>query len=54
VHRHANKPLIKQAVEKLYNVKVTDVRTMSARASRAAPAPDEHDQRLEARRRRAG
>ena len=28
VHRHANKPLIKHAVEKLYNVKVTDVRTI--------------------------
>ncbi|WP_428937114.1 50S ribosomal protein L23 [Fontivita pretiosa] len=28
VNRHANKPLIKQAIEKLYNVKVTDVRTL--------------------------
>jgi large subunit ribosomal protein L23 len=28
VHKDANKPLIKQAVEKLYNVKVTDVRTI--------------------------
>ncbi len=28
VHRDANKPQIKQAVEKLYNVKVVDVRTM--------------------------
>ena len=29
VHHGANKPLIKQAVEKLYNVKVTDVRTLN-------------------------
>ena len=28
VHQHANKPQIKQAVEKLYNVKVHDVRTL--------------------------
>jgi large subunit ribosomal protein L23 len=28
VHLDANKPQIKQAVEKLYNVKVVDVRTM--------------------------
>lgn len=28
VNRQANKPLIKQAIEKLYNVKVTDVRTL--------------------------
>jgi large subunit ribosomal protein L23 len=29
VHRDANKPQIKKAVEQLYNVKVTDVRTMN-------------------------
>jgi len=29
VHREANKDMIKQAVEKLYNVKVVDVRTMT-------------------------
>jgi large subunit ribosomal protein L23 len=29
VHPAANKPQIKGAVEKLYNVKVTDVRTMN-------------------------
>jgi large subunit ribosomal protein L23 len=29
VHRDANKPLIKKAVEELYNVKVTEVRTMN-------------------------
>ena len=29
--RHANKPTIKQAVEKLYDVKVVDVRTMTRR-----------------------
>jgi large subunit ribosomal protein L23 len=29
VHRDANKPQIKQAVEELYNVKVQDVRTMN-------------------------
>jgi large subunit ribosomal protein L23 len=29
VHVDANKPQIKQAVEKLYSVKVADVRTMS-------------------------
>ena len=29
VHRDANKPLIKQAVQELYNVKVVDVRTMN-------------------------
>lgn len=29
VHRDANKPQIKQAVEKIYNVKVVDVRTMT-------------------------
>jgi large subunit ribosomal protein L23 len=29
VHRDANKLQIKQAVEQLYNVKVTDVRTMN-------------------------
>ena len=29
VHVNANKPQIKQAIEKLYNVKVTDVRTMT-------------------------
>ena len=29
VHGHANKPEIKKAVEKLYNVKVVDVRTMT-------------------------
>ena len=29
VHANANKPQIKQAVEKLYNVKVIDVRTMN-------------------------
>ena len=29
VHAHANKPLIKAAVEKLYNVKVADVRTLT-------------------------
>jgi large subunit ribosomal protein L23 len=28
VHRHANKPQIKQAVEKIYDVKVKDVRTI--------------------------
>ena len=28
VHKDANKPQIKQAVEKLYEVKVTDVRTL--------------------------
>ena len=29
VHANANKPLIKNAVEKIYNVKVVDVRTMN-------------------------
>jgi large subunit ribosomal protein L23 len=29
VHENANKPQIKQAVEKIYNVKVLDVRTMT-------------------------
>lgn len=29
VHREASKDMIKQAVEKLYNVKVEDVRTMN-------------------------
>ena len=29
VHKDANKPLIKNAVEKIYNVKVVDVRTMN-------------------------
>ena len=29
VHRDANKPQIKKAVEALYNVKVADVRTMN-------------------------
>jgi len=29
VHAGANKPQIKQAVEKIYNVKVVDVRTMT-------------------------
>ena len=29
VHENANKPQIKQAVEKIYNVKVVDVRTMT-------------------------
>jgi large subunit ribosomal protein L23 len=29
VHKDANKPVIKSAVEKLYNVKVVDVRTMN-------------------------
>jgi large subunit ribosomal protein L23 len=29
VHRDANKPLIKKAVEELYNVKVREVRTMN-------------------------
>ena len=29
VHADANKPMIKQAVEKLYNVKVADVRTLN-------------------------
>ena len=29
VHKDANKPQIKQAVEKLYEVKVIDVRTMN-------------------------
>jgi len=29
VHANANKPEIKKAVEKLYNVKVVDVRTMN-------------------------
>ena len=29
VHVNANKPLIKAAVEKLYNVKVADVRTLN-------------------------
>ncbi len=29
VHAGANKPQIKQAVEKLYNVKVADVRTLT-------------------------
>jgi len=29
VHRDANKPLIKKAVEELYNVKVAEVRTMN-------------------------
>ena len=29
VHANSNKPLIKQAVEKLYNVKVADVRTLT-------------------------
>ena len=29
VHRDANKPQIKKAVEQLYSVKVTDVRTMN-------------------------
>jgi large subunit ribosomal protein L23 len=29
VNDRANKPQIKQAVEKIYNVKVTDVRTMT-------------------------
>lgn len=29
VHKDANKPQIKQAVEKIYNVKVVDVRTMN-------------------------
>ena len=29
VHQHANKNQIKQAVEKLYHVKVLDVRTMN-------------------------
>ena len=29
VHQHANKPLIKKAVEQLYNVKVVDVRTLN-------------------------
>jgi large subunit ribosomal protein L23 len=29
VHRDANKPQIKQAVEELYNVKVSTVRTMN-------------------------
>jgi large subunit ribosomal protein L23 len=29
VHHKANKPQIKQAVEKIYNVKVIDVRTMN-------------------------
>jgi large subunit ribosomal protein L23 len=29
VHANANKPSIKQAVEKLYNVKVLDVRTLN-------------------------
>jgi large subunit ribosomal protein L23 len=27
VHRHANKPLIKEAIEKIFNVKVEEVRT---------------------------
>jgi large subunit ribosomal protein L23 len=31
VHKSANKPEIKQAVEKLYDVKVADVRTMTRR-----------------------
>jgi large subunit ribosomal protein L23 len=34
VHRDANKPQIKQAVEQLYSVKVVDVRTMN-RAGKA-------------------
>ena len=29
VHPDANKPQIKQAIEKIYNVKVVDVRTMT-------------------------
>ncbi len=29
VHAHANKPQIKQAVEKIYDVKVLEVRTMN-------------------------
>lgn len=29
VHKDANKPLIRNAVEKIYNVKVIDVRTMN-------------------------
>jgi len=29
VHRDANKPEIKKAVERIYNVKVVDVRTMN-------------------------
>jgi len=29
VHADANKPTIKQAIEKLYNVKVKDVRTLT-------------------------
>ena len=29
VHQHANKQQIKQAVEKIYSVKVTDVRTLT-------------------------
>ncbi|MBU1007481.1 50S ribosomal protein L23 [Candidatus Dependentiae bacterium] len=29
VHKSANKPMIKEAVEKLWNVKVRDVRTMN-------------------------
>jgi large subunit ribosomal protein L23 len=29
VHRDANKPQIKKAVEQIYNVKVADVRTMN-------------------------
>ena len=33
VHRDANKPQIKKAVEELYNVKVADVRTMNRKGT---------------------
>ena len=35
VHPHANKPLIKDAIEKLFNVKVKDVRTLIRKKTKA-------------------
>lgn len=33
VHPHANKPMIKDAIEKLFNVKVKDIRTLLKKKS---------------------
>jgi large subunit ribosomal protein L23 len=52
VHATCNKQQIRQAIEKLYSVKVVDVRTMTRKGKPRRGRY--HDQRVETRDRRAG
>lgn len=43
VHKEANKPMIKDAIEKLFNVKVKDVRTLLRKKSRQRASEKRYD-----------